>query len=117
MNKLVPAILGLAFVPCSTRADWNPGELPLDPVMHAWFNSLSSKLALVCCSEADGRPAETWDYDGDHYVVTVFGKTMAVPNDAVVQVPNRMGEAMVWTVPWGSHEPDSVVCFLPGPSG
>ena len=108
-----------AVMLCATPAfaEWQQGELPLNPELHAWFNRLSSKLTAVCCNESDGRPAEAWDYVGDHYIVKVFGRTMNVPDAAVVHVPNRMGEAMVWTQPWGSDEPLAVVCFLPGPAG
>src|SRR5271155_4971678 len=85
-------IAALVLLGAAASADWNQGELPLNPQLHAWFNSLSSKLAPVCCNEADGRPAESWGYEGDHYVVTVFGRALTVPDGAVVQTPNRMGE-------------------------
>jgi hypothetical protein len=59
--------------------------------MGNWFNSLSSKKAGSCCSNFDGRPSpeaivQTSD---NHYQVMLEGQWIDVPDDAVLDVPNK----------------------------
>jgi hypothetical protein len=108
-----------AFLLSSTPsfAEWNPGELPLNPAMNAWFNTLHSKAGDYCCDTADGSPATTWGTEGTGYTVTVYGKTFHVDDAQIVPSANRIGEPIVWTYPLGSHNPTGVRCFLPGSLG
>ena len=89
--------------------------------MDNWFNSLSSKKAGSCCSNFDGRPPEAvvWTSD-NHYRVMLEGQWIEVPDDAVLDVPNKYGKAVVWyTKSWRSKVTGKagdfyIRCFLPG---
>jgi hypothetical protein len=72
--------------------------------MDNWFNSLSSKKAGSCCSNFDGRPPEAIVRTSDnHYRVMLEGQWIEVPDDAVLDVPNKYGKAVVWyTKSWRS---------------
>jgi hypothetical protein len=56
----------------------------------------------VCCNEFDGHPPEAiWELsDGSvpnvHYKVMIEGQWVNVPDDAVLDVPNKNGIAVVW---------------------
>ena len=89
--------------------------------MDNWFNSLSSKKAGSCCSNFDGRPPEAIVQTSDnHYQVMLEGQWVDVPDDAVLDVPNKYGKALVWySKSWRSkvtgQEGDFYIrCFLPG---
>lgn len=89
--------------------------------MDNWFNSLSSKKAGSCCSNFDGRPPEAVVQTSDqHYQVMLEGQWVDVPDDAVLDVPNKYGKALVWySKSWRSkvtgQEGDFYIrCFLPG---
>ena len=56
------------------------------------FNSLSSKKAGSCCSNFAGRPPEAIAQTSDnHYQVMLEGQWVDVPDDAVLDVPNKYG--------------------------
>ena len=84
---------------------------------------LKSKRA-VCCNEYDGRPPEAiWELsDGTipnvHYKVQIEGMWVNVPDEAVLDVPNKFGTAVVWysMTRYGNEKPPSffIRCFLPG---
>ena len=84
---------------------------------------LKSKRS-VCCNEFDGRaPEAIWDLsDGAipnvHYKVKIEGIWVNVPDDAVLEVPNKFGTAVVWysMTRYGDDKPPSffIRCFLPG---
>ena len=87
--------------------------------MGNWFNSLSSKKAGSCCS--NGRPPEAIVQTSDnHYQVMLEGQWVDVPDDAVLDVPNKYGKALVWySKSWPSkvtgQEGDFYIrFFLPG---
>ena len=62
-----------------------------------WFNSLSSKKVGSCRSNFDGRPTEAIVPTSDnHYQVMLEGQWVDVPDDAVLDVPNKYGKAVVW---------------------
>jgi hypothetical protein len=89
-----------------------------DSPLHAWFDSLASKKGL-CCSFADGRTVEDPDVqmDANHYRVRVDGEWVDVPDDALVTVPNKFGQAVVW--PYNDWDADGkkhikIRCFMPG---
>lgn len=86
--------------------------------LHAWFDSLASGKGL-CCSFADGRSVADvdWQATGDPavpYRVRVDGQWLPVPQDAVVTVPNKFGEPVVWPVQPDDGSPEWIRCFLPG---
>ena len=89
--------------------------------MGNWFNSLSSKGGGSCCSNFDGQPPEAIVQTSDnHYRVMLEGQWVDVPDDAVLDVPNKYGKAVVWySKSWRSRvtgqEGDFYIrCFLPG---
>ncbi len=86
-----------------------------DGPLHNWFNSLKSGSGDACCSYTDGRTVEDpdVDMDGNHYRVRVDGQWIDVPDLAVVTVPNRFGQAVVWPYKdYAGHI--QIRCFLPG---
>ncbi len=85
-----------------------------DGPLHAWFDSLKSGNG-ACCSYAEARTVEDPDVEmaDNHYRVRVDGQWIDVPDNAVVTVPNRFGQAVVW--PYGDYEGHvQIRCFMPG---
>lgn len=84
------------------------------PDLNKWFDSLSSKKGM-CCSFADGLSLVPSDVDTDsgHYRVRLDGQWVDVPDGALVDVPNRYGEPIVW--PFKDSVGNwQIRCFLPG---
>jgi hypothetical protein len=97
---LVPALWSVA------RAhDHNHRELD------GWFKSLHSKGGAWCCNGDDAEEAE-WDTAGGKYRVRIDGKWIDVPDEAIVEGPNRVGGARVWSMHQDGKP--AVRCFLPG---
>jgi hypothetical protein len=92
-----------------------------DPGIKAWVKQLTDKKGNGCCDTADGYPAEVeWDSDTGRYRVQIDGQWHVVPDDAVIEKPNRLGYPMVWYYP--SYETNGTMtpkirCFLPGAGG
>jgi hypothetical protein len=88
-----------------------------NPQKKEWFDSLKSGKGL-CCTDFDGRPPEAiWETGEGRYKVRIEGEWVPVPDDAVVQVPNRYGYAVVWySIQRGvDNKPRFYIrCFLPG---
>src|SRR5215469_15543131 len=99
------------------------GQLgPTSPDVKAWASTLENKLKEGCCSSADGWKPEEVEYDmkGNKYRVKIDGEWYEVPPDAVVDVPNRFGFAVVWYYrSWlnGTKPSVSIRCFIPGAGG
>jgi hypothetical protein len=93
----------------------------VDPAIREWIQGLKDKAGQGCCDTADGHPAEyEWDIAGNRYRVQIEGEWYDVPQDAVIDGPNKLGYATVWY--WWSWEVDGkkihhIRCFLPGPGG
>ena len=101
------------------------------PELNTWFQSLRSKKGL-CCDGNDALHLKEvqWETKDGHYRVAVPADAYAynaalhgesvttiwvdVPDDAVIDEPNKdpEGQAMVWPI-YGYNGP-SVRCFLPG---
>jgi hypothetical protein len=83
------------------------------PELGEWFKSLRSKGGAPCCDGSDAMSVESpdWDTKDGHYRVRLDGEWVDVPDEAVVDVPNRSGEAKVW--PYTGYQ-KGVRCFLPG---
>jgi hypothetical protein len=75
-----------------------------------WFDSLRSPGGGFCCAKADGRDTD-YDTKNGKYTVVINGKTVVIPDDRVLTVPNLHGHAMVWLDYQGA-----VRCFLPADS-
>lgn len=85
------------------------------PDLDGWFMGLRSKGGSPCCdgSEALRLDDVDWESRDGHYRVRIEGEWVDVPDQAVIEEPNRAGPAMVW--PWRVNgKLDHVRCFLPG---
>jgi hypothetical protein len=93
----------------------------VDPAIREWIQGLKDKSGQGCCDTADGHPAEyEWDTTGNRYKVQIEGEWYEVPEEAVIDGPNKLGYATVWY--WWTWEIDGrkvhhIRCFLPGPGG
>lgn len=83
-----------------------------------WFDGLKAKSGLVCCSNADGKRLDDpdWGTRDGHYWVRVNGEEIEVPDEAVIDEPNRVGFAMVWPVT-NAFNQTWIRCFMPGSQG
>jgi hypothetical protein len=117
------AALALFFVLAQPAGAADHGQLgPTSPEVKAWAATLENKLREGCCSTADGWKPEEVEYDmkGNKYRVKIDGEWYEVPSDAVVDVPNRFGFAVVWYYrSWlnGNKPSVSIRCFIPGAGG
>jgi hypothetical protein len=99
------------------------GQLgPVAPEVKAWASTLVNKLRQDCCSSADGWKPEEIEYDiaGSKYRVRIEGEWYEVPDDAVIEVPNRFGFPVVWyyrTWDNGIRASVKIRCFIPGAGG
>jgi hypothetical protein len=67
------------------------------PELNDWFKSLQSGEGLCCSgSEAKRLDDADWESKDGHYRVRIDGEWVDVPQDAVVDGPNRAGRTMVW---------------------
>lgn len=77
----------------------------------------------ICCNEFDGRPPEAvWELsDGSasnvHYRVMIEGQWVDVPDEAVLEVPNYSGVAIVWYSATRTLDKSTffIRCFIAGP--
>ncbi len=86
---------------------------PNDIEIQNWIQGLKDRNGVGCCSTADGFPADVqWDTQANKYRVFVMGEWRVVPDQALLDVPNKLGHPMVW---WFLSEGAPVIrCFLPG---
>jgi hypothetical protein len=78
-----------------------------------WFDNLKSGRGL-CCSMADGQSVADpdWESKDGHYRVRLENNWIDVPDDALINEPNRAGRTMVW--PLLVDGKISIRCFMPG---
>jgi hypothetical protein len=115
------AAAALVCLASATAARDNGRYANTDPALKAWVKELTDKKGNGCCDTADGYPAEVeWDIDTGRYRVRIEGEWYDVPDDALIERPNRLGYAMVWYYPTfeadGRFKP-KIRCFLPGAGG
>ena len=127
MRAAALAAILLCLVPIMALA-----HMPDRPDLNAWFSQLGSHKGM-CCSFADGKSIADVDWDietacengktgGDgiqsvpvchtHYRVHLNGEWIVVPDNAVIEEPNKYGPAVVW--PYESFEHTEIRCFMPG---
>lgn len=87
------------------------------PDLDTWFSRLYNKKGGSCCNGEDNRPLEAvWSTEGadgkQHYRVKIEGKWVDVPDDALVDQPNKYGPALVWY--YRSGDTFLIRCFMPG---
>jgi hypothetical protein len=97
-----------------------PIHLPDRPDLTPWLKDLKSTSNIPCCEsdEAHALDEPDWRVSAEgHYQVFLEGDWRDVPNDAVVQGPNKYGRVLVWYVV--SKDTEGKVysvyirCFLP----
>ena len=110
-------LIGLLFAHFAHAHDHNRPEL------NSWFMGLHSGRG-PCCDGSDAFSLDDvdWESHDGHYRVRIPSDLNAprsseqiwvdVPDEAVVEEPNRAGPAMVWPM-WGDGGV-TVRCFLPG---
>ena len=86
------------------------------PELNSWYESLRSGEGL-CCDGTDAKRVDDadWETKDGHYPVRIDGEWVDVPNDAVVDGPNRAGRTMVW--PYFVDNHPKARCFMPGSMG
>jgi hypothetical protein len=96
--------------PAFARDDGRYAASPLK----GWFDQLKSKKGYPCCSDADGFAVSDpdWETKEGRYRVRINGNWLDVPDEAVIEEPNRAGKTMVWPVPGVGGL--IVRCFIPG---
>jgi hypothetical protein len=87
------------------------------PDLNGWYESLHSPGGGPCCDMSDTNHVndldwETQSKDSSHYRVRIDGKWIDVPDDKVVEAPNKAGFAMEWHY-YFDGEP-IIRCFMPG---
>jgi hypothetical protein len=114
--------VALAFFVASSHGE-DRGQYPkTDPEIKKWINGLTDKRKQNCCSVADGFSLETasWRIGVNSYFVTINGVEYRVPDDAIVNAPNRpreLGAAMVWPATDIRGRITGIRCFLVGAAG
>ena len=87
------------------------------PELNSWYESLHSGKG-PCCDGSDATRVDDadWETKDGHYRVRIDGEWVDVPNDAVVDGPNRAGRTMVWPY-YLNGAFVGVRCFMPGSMG
>ena len=86
------------------------------PELNSWYESLHSGKG-PCCDGSDAKRVDDadWETKDGQYRVRIDGQWVDVPNDAVVDGPNRAGRTMVWPYYLNGHP--KARCFMPGSMG
>jgi hypothetical protein len=84
------------------------------PELNDWFKSLRSGKG-PCCDGSDATSLDDpdWENNNGHYRVRIDGAWIDVPDEAVLDTPNRDGRAMVWPY-YINGELHGIRCFMPG---
>lgn len=85
------------------------------PELNDWFMGLRSHSGMPCCDGSDALHIADpdWESHDGHYRVKLDGQWVDVPDQAVVDGPNKDGRALVWPY-FIDGKPIGVRCFLPG---
>ncbi len=110
-------VLAVAGFPVGLAAHDHGPYAHISKELRDWVKALTDKEGNGCCDTADGYPAEVeWDTEANGYKVRIEGVWHAVPPNAVIEKPNRMGHAMVWY--WRKWEngisTPQIRCFIAG---
>jgi hypothetical protein len=86
----------------------------------AWFDSLRSGKG-PCCADYDGHILADvdWESRDGHYRVRIEGQWIDVPDDAVLNQPNKDGRTIVWPYyeNWDAKHTIKVRCLIIGAQG
>lgn len=82
--------------------------------LDGWYAHLRNKHGIPCCDGSDAARVEDadWESHDGHYRVRLDGQWVDVPDEAVVEEPNKDGRTLVW--PFYVNGMPAVRCFLPG---
>jgi hypothetical protein len=96
------------FTICTARAHDHA-----HPELNGWYESLHSGKG-PCCDGSDAKRVDDadWESKDGHYRVRIDGEWVDVPEEAVVDGPNRAGHTMVWPYYLDGHP--KARCFMPG---
>jgi len=83
-----------------------------NPANNDYLKSLYSKGKVWCCDGTDTDDIEDWGTQGGKYRVKFRGQWFDVPDEALVEGPNRGGGALLWMNK--GYSGYSVRCFMPG---
>lgn len=88
------------------------------PELDGWFMSLQSKGKVPCCDGSEAMRIEDadWDSKNGHYRVRLEGEWVDVPDEAVIEEPNRSGLTLVWPY-YKDGKLNQVRCFVAGAGG
>ena len=82
------------------------------PHLNDWLKSLHSKAKTWCCDGNDTDAIDDWETKGNRYRVRFRGIWYDVPEDAVVDGPNKSGTPLLWM--YKGYMSPAVRCFMPG---
>jgi hypothetical protein len=82
------------------------------PELDGWFMGLHANNKTWCCDGKDTDPIEEWQTRAGGYRVKFRGEWFDVPEGAIVDGPNKSGEALLWMNK--GYSGLSVRCFMPG---
>lgn len=82
------------------------------PALTDWLKSLTSKNKQLCCDGTDTDAIEDWETKDSRYRVKFRGLWFDVPDSAIVEGPNKGGDALLWMNK--GYSGFSVRCFMPG---
>ena len=83
------------------------------PEHNDWLRSLHAQGGAWCCTGDDVKTDVDWESKDGHYRVHVDGEWWDVPDEAIVQGPNKMGRTLVW-MNGGYAGHVGPRCFMPG---
>lgn len=82
------------------------------PFLNDWLKGLHSKSKALCCDGSDTDAIEDWETKDSRYRVKFRGQWYDVPETALVDGPNKGGDALLWMNK--GYLGFSVRCFMPG---
>jgi hypothetical protein len=113
------AVMGIAFLVFIIIASLADAHMHDRADLDDWFGQLHDKKGASCCSTTDGTTIKDADWDAfedadgkPHYRVMMEGEWQVVPDDKVLDGPNKYGTTMVWY--WRDNGKIKIRCFMPG---
>ncbi len=116
MIRAALALLALLlFCGGALAHDENHEDYP--PEILQWMRTLANQLGGLCCDGKDSIEPAAWRVGPAGYQVMLSGETewIDVPPGSMVQQPNILNRAQVWTYRYGDGGPWQIRCFMPGP--
>lgn len=86
------------------------------PELNGWLMSLRNNKGVPCCDGSDATRLSDvdWESKDGHYRVRLMGDDWVdVPDEAVIEQPNRAGQTLVWPY-YLNGQLRGIRCFMPG---